>query len=93
MRKNDIAEHIVSTTTLSRSQAIQAIDSAFEAIGNSLCKGESVYVRGFATFRSVLSKQKKARNINKGTTIIVPEKRSAKLIICKQLKDQMNKEG
>ena len=89
MTKNEIADHIVSTTTLSRSQAIKAIDGVFETIGNSLCKGESVYVRGFATFKAYTSKERNARNISTGETVFVPARRSAKLIISKELKNKM----
>lgn len=89
MTKNEIADHIVSTTTLSRSQAIKAIDGVFEAIGNSLCKGESVYVRGFATFKAYTSKERNARNISTGETVFVPARRSAKIILSKELKNKM----
>ena len=36
------------------------------------------------------AKRKKARNISKGTTVVIPAQRSAKLIISKQLKARMN---
>ena len=44
MRKIEIVEHVINNTTISRSQAIQAVDCAFDAIEKALCKGESVYV-------------------------------------------------
>ncbi len=91
MKKIDIVEHVVSTTTLSRSQAIDAVESVFAAIGESLCKGENVYIRGFATFKVHNSKEKKARNISKGTAVMVPARNTAKLIISKDLKEKMNK--
>jgi DNA-binding protein HU-beta len=86
MKKIEIVEHVINNTTISRSQAIQAVDCVFDAIENSLCRGESVYIRGFAH----TSKRKKARNISKGTTVVIPAQRSAKLIISKQLKARMN---
>lgn len=43
MRKIEIVEHVINNTTISRSQAIQAVDCAFDAIEKALCKGESVY--------------------------------------------------
>ena len=87
MKKIEIVEHVINNTTISRSQAIQAVDCVFE---NSLCRGESVYIRGFATIKAHTSKRKKARNISKGTTVVIPAQRSAKLIISKQLKARMN---
>lgn len=65
MKKNEIVEHVINNTTISRSQAIQAVDCVFDAIENSLCRGESVYIRGFATIKAYTSKRKKARNISK----------------------------
>lgn len=91
MKKIEIVEHVINNTTISRSQAIQAVDCVFDAIENSLCRGESVYIRGFATIKAYTSKRKKARNISKGTTVVIPSQRSAKLIISKQLKAQMNR--
>ena len=44
MRKIEIVEHVINNTTISRSQAIQAVDCAFDAIEKALCKGESVYI-------------------------------------------------
>lgn len=93
MKKIDIVEHVVSTTTLSRSQAIDAVESVFAAIGESLCKGENVYIRGFATFKVHNSKEKKARNISKGTAVIISAHRTAKLIVSNQLKEAMNSNG
>ena len=91
MRKNDIVDHIVNTTTLSRSKALEAVDGVFEAIAKSLSKGESVFIRGFATIKAYQSPEKKARNISKGTSVVIPAHRTAKLVVSKQLKERMNK--
>lgn len=42
MRKIEIVEHVINNTTISRSQAIQAVDCAFDAIEKALCK--AIYV-------------------------------------------------
>lgn len=63
MKKIEIVEHIINNTNINRSQAIQAVDCVFDAIRNSLCRGESVYIRGFATIKTYTSKRKKARGI------------------------------
>jgi nucleoid DNA-binding protein len=82
---------IVNNTTLSRSQAINATDSVIEAISHSLIKGESVFIRGFATIKAIVTAPKKARNINKGTAVTIPAQHSAKLVLSKELKERMNK--
>ncbi len=43
-----------------------------EQIRNSLTNGENVYLRGFGTFYRKHRAEKKARNITKNTTIVVP---------------------
>lgn len=80
MTKKDIVDHVINNTTLSRSQAIEATESIVEAIRSSLEKGESVYIRGFATVKVVERKQKTARDIRKGTTVVVPARKAVKFI-------------
>ena len=92
MIKSDIVDYIINTTTLSRSQAIAATDSVVEAISNSLIKGESVFIRGFATIKAVTTAPKKARNISEGTIVTIPARRTAKIILGRELKNQMNNE-
>lgn len=91
MTKQDIVDHIVDNTALSRSQAIAATDSVIEAIANSLVKSESVYIRGFATFKAVTTAPKKGRDINNGTPLLIPAKNTARLVLSKELKQRMNK--
>nr|UWI14549.1 MAG: DNA-binding protein [Bacteriophage sp.] len=91
MIKTDIVDYIVNNTTLSRSQAINATDSVIEAISHSLINGESVFIRGFATIKAIVTAPKKARNINKGTAVTIPAQHSAKLVLSKDLKERMNK--
>lgn len=90
MRKIEIVEHVINNTTISRSQAIQAVDCAFDAIEKALCKGESVYIRGFGTIKTYITKERKARNIYKRTTVVIPARRTVKLVVSKQLKEKMN---
>lgn len=90
MRKIEIVEHVINNTTISRSQAIQSVDCAFDAIEKALCKGESVYIRGFGTIKTYITKERKARNIYKRTTVIIPARRTVKLVVSKQLKEKMN---
>lgn len=78
MRKIEIVEHVINNTTISRSQAIQAVDCAF------------VYIRGFGTIKTYITKERKARNIYKRTTVIIPARRTVKLVVSKQLKEKMN---
>lgn len=91
MKKNDIVDYIINNTILTRSQAMIATDTVFEAIAQSLINGESVFIRGFATIKAINTAIRKARNINKGTFVVVPPQKSAKLVLSKELKQRMNK--
>lgn len=91
MRKIEIAEHVISNTNLTKSQANEAVDCVFEAIAKSLAKGENVYVRGFGTFKAVTTKERNGRNISKGTTVRIPARNTAKLVVSNNLKEMMNK--
>ena len=44
-----------------------------ESVKESLSKGENVYLRGFGSFIIKTRSQKTARNISKGTSIVIPE--------------------
>ena len=83
MTRKDIVDHVVDNTTLSRSQAIEATEAVVGAICKSLRTGESVFIRGFATIKVVTTAPKIARNISTGTTVTVPAKKSAKLVLSK----------
>lgn len=90
MTKKDIVDYIVNNTTLRRSQAIAAIDSMADAITGSLVRGESVHIRGFATIKFIITKPRKARDITRKTVVSVPPKKSAKLMLCKALRERLN---
>lgn len=59
MRKIEIVEHVINNTTISRSQAIQAVDCAFDAIEKALCKGESAIYVVLALSRLISQKKGK----------------------------------
>lgn len=90
MTRTEIAEYIISNSTLSRSQAQTAVDCVINAITESLINGESVYLRGFATIKAHTTKERKARNISKGTAMTIPAQRTVKFQLSKQLKNRMN---
>lgn len=90
MKKTDIVDYVINNTKLTRSQAIAATESVVEAISQSLINGESVYLRGFATIKAITKAAKKGRNLNNGKEVAIPARKSAKLILCKELKEQMN---
>lgn len=91
MRREDIAYYVTKKTSLTRLQAIDAVEAVIECIGKALIEDEGIYIRGFATIKPVVRAPKKARHIYKGETINLPERRTVKIIPSKELKAQMNK--
>lgn len=90
MTKNDIADHLCKSLDFRRSEAIHAIDEVFNFLADSFSNAQNVYIRGFGTFEIQFVKEKKARNICKGTTVIVPACKTVKLRLCKELKNKIN---
>lgn len=91
MKKADVIDHVVKSTTLSRSQATAAVDSVFDALRSSLCAGENVYIRGFATFAICERRAKKARDFLNCRTVDIPAGLTVKLKINREIKEQMQK--
>ena len=69
MTKADLIREISQQTGIERAIVAQVIEGVMEGIKSSLIGGEEVFLRGFGSF--IL--KKRARNISRNTTIIVPE--------------------
>lgn len=90
MTTKEIADILVHSGNFRRSQAIQAVHTVFEAMWESLVNGEDVHIRNFATFKTYRTKEKKARDIKKGTGIVIPPRYTVKLVLCDELKKKLN---
>ncbi len=91
MTKNDIAKALCQRNpNLSKSLALQVADEVFTILAGAFEAGDNVYLRGFGTFRLVTSKAKIARNIAKGTPVVVPARRTVKFRPCNKLKNRLN---
>ncbi|ROT00008.1 integration host factor subunit beta [Muribaculaceae bacterium Isolate-084 (Janvier)] len=91
MTKNDIAVELCKRIPdLPKSTALHAVEGVVEILSDAFARGENVYLRGFGTLEVKTTKEKKARNINAGTTVIIPAQRTVKFKVSKQLKDRLN---
>lgn len=91
MTKNDIAVELCNRIPdLPKSTALHAVEGVAEILSDAFVRGDNVYLRGFGTFEVKVTKEKKARNINAGTIVVVPAGRTVKLKISQQLKNRMN---
>ena len=72
MTKADIVSEIAKKTGAEKVQ-IQAIVEAFmEEVKGSLANNENVYLRGFGSFIIKTRAEKKARNITRNVSVVVP---------------------
>lgn len=90
MTKADIVNEISKSTGIDRANVLDTIEKFMEVVKDSLSHGENVYLRGFGTMEVKTTKEKKARNINAGTTVVVPAQRIVKFKLSNQLKNRMN---
>lgn len=72
MTKQELSKQVAANSHLSAADAQLAIELAMDIIKKSVASGNGVYLRGFGTFTTKHRAEKKARNISKGTVVIVP---------------------
>ena len=73
MTKADIVNEIAKTTGIDKVAVLETVEKFMDVVKDSLANGENVYLRGFGSFIVKTRSEKTARNISKGTTIIIPE--------------------
>lgn len=89
MTKADLIEQLIRRTGMTRSAAIAAVDNTVAILADTLSKGETIYLRGLATFAVRTTKEKKARDILRARTIAVPPRKTVKLLLSKKIKDAL----
>ena len=73
MTKADIIAQISEKTGVDKGDVQQTLESFFTVVKDSLSDGENLYVRGFGSFINKKRARKVARNISKGTSMIIDE--------------------
>ena len=73
MTKAELISLISKNTGVEKTEVLNIITSCMETIKASMEDGENVYLRGFGSFIVKKRAEKKARNISKNTTIVIPE--------------------
>ena len=72
MTKAEIVNEIAKTTGLGREEVLTVVEQFMNVVKDSLANGENVYLRGFGSFIQKERAQKVARNISKGTSVVIP---------------------
>lgn len=90
MTKKDLANVVAEKTGLTKKDSHEAVNAVFEAITESLQKGEEIQLIGFGTFSSVKKEAKPCRNPHTGETMMSEEKMVPKFKAGAGLKKAVN---
>lgn len=73
MTKSDIVVEISKQTGIDKVTVLETVEAFMDVVKNSVSNNQNVSLRDFGNFIVKKRAQKLARNIGKGTSIIVPE--------------------
>lgn len=72
MTKAEIVAEIAQKTGIEKTAVQEVVENFMGVLKSSMVSGENVYLRGFGSFIIKKRAEKKARNISKKTTIVIP---------------------
>ncbi|MGQ9705531.1 MAG: HU family DNA-binding protein [bacterium] len=90
--KKDISKELSKRTGLLNKDAKKLVDIFFNSIIEELLENGKVNIRGFGTFKMVLSRPKIARDINKNEPIRLPSYYRVKFIPSRLFIEKLNDE-
>lgn len=90
MNKNELVAAVAEKTELSKQDAGAAVDAVFEAIQDSMSKGDDIRLVGFGTFSVSHRAASKGRNPSTGAEVDIPARNVPKFAAGKGLKDAIN---
>ena len=93
MTKADIVNEISKSTGIDKASVLETVEKFMEIVKDSLANNEDVFLRGFGSFIVKTRSQKTARNISKGTTIIIPEHKIPAFKPAKVFMEQVKESG
>jgi DNA-binding protein HU-beta len=86
MNKNGLVKAISEELGITQKSAGVAVKAIVEAIIASTCKGDTVVLSGFGTFKAVTRKGRKGRNPQTGEAVMIPSHKSPKFVASKVFK-------
>lgn len=90
MTKSELIDAVAQRTHITKSRAEQVVNCVFEALTQSLERGEGIEIRGFGSFTVREYKAYNGRNPRTGKPVRVPEKRLPFFKVGKELKELVN---
>jgi integration host factor subunit beta len=91
MNRSDVINVLKEEADINRKEAEKVTEMFFQAIEETLVKGERVEIRGFGSFTVNTYKPYTGRNPKTGTRINVPEKKLPFFKVGKELKDRVDR--
>lgn len=91
MNRSDLINALKDKVALSRKDAGKVVDTFFDALKETLGKGERVEIRGFGSFSVKHYKPYTGRNPKTGTQIHVSSKKLPFFKVGKELKENVDK--
>ena len=90
MNRSDLINAVKEKSGITRKEAEKVVDTFFDAITETLAKGERVEIRGFGSFTVKTYKPYIGRNPKTGAQIQVPEKKLPFFKVGKELKEMVD---
>lgn len=91
MNKKELIDLVAQKASISKVDAAKAIDATFEAISESLVKGDGFSFTGFGKFEVRDRGQRNGRNPATGTNFVIPATKVVSFRVGKNLKDDVAK--
>ena len=90
MKKVELVEAVATSAGLSKADALRAIDATFEAITETLKKGDKITLIGFGTFGVSKREARTGRNPQTGAAVNIPARKAVTFKAGTQLKQTIN---
>ena len=91
MNKADISGRVAARLRLRKAEADAAVDTVFEAIGESLAREEAVRIAGFGTFATRSRETRTGRNPRTGEAIAIPASKAPAFRAARALRDRVTR--
>ena len=90
MKKVELVEAVATNAGLTKADALRAIDATFEAITETLKKGDKITLIGFGTFAVSRREARNGRNPQTGAVVSIPARNAVTFKAGSQLKNSVN---
>lgn len=90
MNRSDLINTLKTSEDLSRKAAEKVVDTFFEAISETICRGQRVEIRGFGSFTVKKYRSYTGRNPKTGDKISVTPKKLPFFKVGKELKEMVD---